>query len=443
MKKHALVELFPSGDTRAVIAIFCALLLVLRDPVTLAQAQVSQPAPASNNQPQQLLPPEQLDSLVAPVALYPDNLLSQMLVASTYPLEIVEASRWMRQNSGLKGQALTEAASKQSWDASVQALVVFPDVLTKLDQNISWTTDLGNAFLNQEADVMGAIQRLRQTAQQRGKLNTTPQQNVSTVSENNASYIVIQPADPQVIYVPQYDPTVIWGPPPAYYPYPSTGAIVASSLISFGAGVAVGALFSGGYGWGWGFGWGNRSVTINNNFIRSNRFTNVNVANGNQWRHNPAHRAGVPYNSRAVSNRYNQGRPNVATRPNVAQTQQRLGQAQRQATGQGMAQRQGQGAAQRQAGQGNRGLAQSPAARPGGGRGTGSASRTDLGGAAGARMGNRQVGGGSGRGAFGDMNMGGGRAHMNANRGASSAGRMGGGGGFRGGGGGRGGGRRR
>ena len=139
---------------------------------------------------------------------------------------------------------------------------------------------------------------------------------MSTISENNASYIVIQPANPQVIYVPQYDPTVIWGPPPVYYPYPSY-PYVASSLISFGTGIAVGALIAGGSGWGWGFGWGNRSVTINNNFIRGNRFTNVNVANGNQWRHNPAHRAGVPYNNRAVSNRYNQGqgRANVAAVP--------------------------------------------------------------------------------------------------------------------------------
>ena len=168
MKKHALVELFPSGDIRAVTAIVCSLLLVLQNPAAIAQAQVSQPAPAGNNQPQQILPPEQLDSLVAPVALYPDNLLSQILVASTYPLEIVEASRWIRQNASLKGQALTDAASKQSWDASVQALVLFPDALTRLDQNISWTTDLGNAFLSQEGDVMGAIQRLREKAQERG-----------------------------------------------------------------------------------------------------------------------------------------------------------------------------------------------------------------------------------------------------------------------------------
>jgi hypothetical protein len=384
--------------------------------------------------------------LVAPIALYPDNLLSQILVASTYPLEIVEAYRWMRQNSSLKGKALTDAVSKQSWDPSVQALVVFPDVLTKLDQNISWTTDMGNAFLNQEADVMGSIQRLRQRAQQSGNLNSTPQQTVTTASENNTSYVVIQPANPEQIYVPQYNPAAVWGPPPAYYPYPPIDYPYGVGLLSFGAGVAVGALISGGGGWGWGCGWGSGSVTVNNNFIRSNRFNNVNVANGNRWRHNPVHRAGVPYNNRAVSNRYNQGRSNVATRPNVAQTQQRLGQAQRQATGQGMAQRQGQGMAQRQAGQaqrqagqgnrGQRGPGQNPAARPGGGRG--SASRADLGAgsAAGARIGNRQVAGGGGKGAFGDMNMGGGRSQMNANRGFSSAGRMGGGGGFRGGGGG-------
>ena len=135
------------------LAILCAVLIAPGDTIFFAQAQEAQP-PADT-----LLPPEQLDSLVAPVALYPDNLLGQVLAASTYPLEIVEADRWMQQNSSLKGQALVQAASKQHWDPSIQALVVFPSVVQQMDQNLQWTTALGNAFLGQQQDVMAAVQR--------------------------------------------------------------------------------------------------------------------------------------------------------------------------------------------------------------------------------------------------------------------------------------------
>jgi hypothetical protein len=253
VKKSSVVRIFPWGDdARAAIAILCVVLIAPQNPSLFAQAP---PASSTNNQQQTSLPPGQLDSLVAPIALYPDSLLSQVLVASTYPLEIVEADRWLKQNSSLKGKALTDAASKQTWDPSVQALVVFPDVLTQLNGNIGWTTDLGNAFLAQESGVMDAVQRLRQKAQQSGKLNSTPQQTVTSASENNTTYVEIQPANPEVIYVPQYDPVAVWGPPPAYYPYPavvypSTGAIIATGVLSFGAGIAVGALISGGSGWG-------------------------------------------------------------------------------------------------------------------------------------------------------------------------------------------------
>jgi hypothetical protein len=454
VKQQCVVRIFPLGnDKRAVMAIICAFLLVFRDGIALAQVTQQQqvpPASSSGTQLQKMLPPEQLDSLLAPIALYPDALLSQVLVASTYPLEIIQADRWLKQNASLKGKALTDAAAKQPWDASIQALVVFPAVLKQLDQNINWTTELGNAFLAQQGDVMDAVQRLRQKAEQNGKLASTPQQQVTTTTENNASYIEIQPTDPQVMYVPEYNPAAIWGPPPAYYPYPPVaypyaGDIFAASVISFGAGVAVGALV-GGSGWGWGAGWGSHSVVVNNNFVRNNHFNNVNVANGNQWRHNPAHRAGVPYNNRAVANRFNQvqGRPNVATRPNVAQTQQRLGQAGQGrpnvATRPNVAQtEQRLGQAERQAGRGSVGQR---GVRPGAGQG--SASRA-AGVSSGNRIGGREVSGGNfGRGgaAFGDMNMGGGRAHMNANRGFSSAGRGGGGFGGGRGGGGRGGGGR-
>jgi Protein of unknown function (DUF3300) len=418
------MKIWPSTQVQRSLAIVCAVMLAPYQSFAWQQAQ-------AGDQQQKLLSPEQLDSLVAPIALYPDPLLSQVLVASTYPLEIVEAGRWLQQNSNVKGQALTNAVAQKSWDASVQALVVFPDVLQKLDQNISWTTDLGNAFLAQQSDVMQAIQRLRQTARENGKLKSTPQQEVTTGVDNNVSYIAIQPADPQVIYVPQYDPVGIWGPPPAYYPYPafgypSTGAAIAASAISFGTGVALGALWSGG-GWGWGFGWGGNNVIINNNFINRNRFNRANVTGNNVWRHNPAHRAGVPYGNRNVAGRFNPGgNTNRINRPTAGQTQQRLGEAGRQmgpgnigqpgrqfGRGQGM-QQPGQGSAQRLQGpnQPNRGA---------------------LGGQ--ERMGNRQLGGGNfagGRSAFSDMNQGRGRAQMNTNRGFSSMG----GGGFRAGGGG-------
>src|SRR5215467_13170210 len=177
--------------TRA-IAVFCAAMLISQRPYIYAQQ--TQPAGNPASAPQKLLTPGQLDSLVAPIALYPDPMLSQMLVASTYPLEIVEAGRWLNQHSNLKGKDLADAAAKQPWDASVQALVVLPDVLKRLDQNVNWTADLGNAFLAQQQGVMDAIQRMRRKASDAGALQSTKEQTVSTTSENNQSYIEIEPA---------------------------------------------------------------------------------------------------------------------------------------------------------------------------------------------------------------------------------------------------------
>lgn len=317
------------------IAIFCAALLTAQTPYTFAQQP--QPAGTSQQQPQQqTLNNDQLDSLVAPIALYPDPILSQILVASTYPLEIVEAARWVKQNSGLTGQALINAAAKQPWDASVQAMVALPEVLNGLNTNIAWTTDLGNAFLAQQGDVMASVQRMRARASANGALRSTPQQTVTTTSENGQTYIQILPASTQVVYVPQYNPEAVWGSP-AYYPYPSNyyppySGVLAASAISFGVGIAIGALWAGGgWGWGWGgwgwnAGWGGRAVIINNNFIRNNNFNRVNVGAGNNWVHNPMHRGAVPYNNSAVANRFNAARNNMTSRPTVNQTQQRLNQ---------------------------------------------------------------------------------------------------------------------
>ena len=169
--------------------------------------------------PGETLSPDQLDDLVAPIALYPDPLLSQIMVASTYPLELVQAYQWLTRNPGLTGPALTQAAQQQNWDPSIQALVVFPDVLKMLNDDVTWTTNLGNAFLSQQQDVMDAVQRMRQKAEQAGKLASTPQENVITTDQGGQPYIEIEPANPDVIYVPLYDPGWIWGPP-LWYPYP-------------------------------------------------------------------------------------------------------------------------------------------------------------------------------------------------------------------------------
>src|SRR5581483_6423322 len=174
--------------------------LVLIPAMALAQADLSPVPPPQAGAPQAppdvRFSPQQLDTLVAPIALYPDPLLGQVLAASTYPLEVVEAQQWLQQNSGLRGQQLTDAAKQQNWDASVQALVAFPDVLTMLNRDVRWTTDLGNAFLAQQQDVMAAVQRLRVRAQQNGKLATTPQETVTTQTQNGQSAVVIEPADP-------------------------------------------------------------------------------------------------------------------------------------------------------------------------------------------------------------------------------------------------------
>src|SRR5215469_5453908 len=201
------------------------------------------------------LPPDQLDSLVAPVALYPDPLLAQTLAASTYPLEVIQLQQWLTKNPGLKDQALADAVAKQFWDPSVQALAALPEVVKRLADDLQWTTDLGNAFLAQQNDVMDAVQRMRAKAKEKGTLKSTDQQRVETQVVENKSVVVIEQANPQVVYVPSYDPVVVWGPPIYPYPpiyYPPPGYYAAGLALSFGVGVAMGAFWSGGWGWGCG-----------------------------------------------------------------------------------------------------------------------------------------------------------------------------------------------
>ena len=198
---------------------------------------------------------ERLEQLLAPIALYPDALVAQILAGATYPTQIVEADRWMGQNSNLQGEDLAKAVDKQPWDESVKALTQFPAVLDNMSKNLSWTSALGDAYFNDQAGVTATVQKLRLQAKNAGNLKTTKEQTVTT----QAQTIIIQPANPQIVYVPTYNPTIVYGAPVAVYPGYSSADLAAAAIISFGIGMAVGAAISGGgcCGWGWSS-WGYR-----------------------------------------------------------------------------------------------------------------------------------------------------------------------------------------
>src|SRR3954454_3699018 len=232
------------GSTyRSLLAIVCALSVIPGDTLAYtplqSSAQKTPPAQAAAK-----VSADQMDSLVAPLALYPDPLLAQILAASTYPLEIILLQQWLDKNKNLKDKELADAVAKQPWDASVQALAPLPQVVKLLGDNIQWTTDLGNAFLAQQSDAMDAVQRMRKKAQEKGNLKSTEQQKVETKVIENKTVIVVEPANPQVVYVPSYDPVVVYGA--AYYPYPPiyyppVGYYAAGMAISFGVGMMMGA----------------------------------------------------------------------------------------------------------------------------------------------------------------------------------------------------------
>jgi hypothetical protein len=300
------------------VAVLCALLLAPGDTAVYAQ-----PTPRQNGSGEQAapkFPDDQLDSLVAPIALYPDPLLSQVLVASTYPLEIIQLQQWLGKHKDLKGEALVAAVEKEDWDPSIQAMAALPDAVKRLAEDIKWTTDLGNAFLAQQSDVMDAVQRMRMKANDAGNLKSNEQMKVETKVVETKTVVVIQPANPQVIYVPAYNPVVVYGPPvypypPIYYPPPSYYA--AGVAIAFGVGIAVGSYYRG--GWGYGCGWGHNNtinINVNNRYISHYNQTNVNVnrnninnvnvnRNGsNTWQHNPQHRGAAPYPNKQVASTY-------------------------------------------------------------------------------------------------------------------------------------------
>jgi hypothetical protein len=405
-----------------------------------ALAQTPAPAQPASAPAQQPLNNAQLDALVAPIALYPDALLSEVLMASTYPLEVVEADRWIGTNKTLKGDTLKAALDKQSWDDSVKSLTATPDVLDMMSNQLSWTQQLGDAVLAQQPDIMDAIQRLRSKAQTNNKLASNKQQTVTTQQQGAQQVIVIAPTDPDTVYVPYYDPSVVYGawPYPDYpaYPYywPAPGYIAAGVVatgIAFGAGYALGRWVSNGNRWGGGFNWGNNNINVNRS---------VNNIGSNNWTHNPAHRQGVRYSNANVAAKFGGNRANIS---GGAQDRMdfrgRSGQqvlnpgggagANRPNIGGGA----GAGAGANRPGGGN-----AAANRPGGGAGTnrpsgGGANRPGGGGVGTARPAVNRPAGGGGGGAMG--NIGSGRAaNVQSARGAASFGggggaRMGGGGG--------------
>jgi hypothetical protein len=248
-----------------------------------AQSATQSPAQTTQQVPVQAAQqtPEQLQQLVAPIALYPDALVAQILAAATYPDQIVEADRWLQQHTELKGEQLGQEVDKQPWDPSVKALVEFPSVLANMDKNLSWTSSLGDAYVNQQQEVMNAVQVMRDRAEKAGNLKSTSQEKV----KNEGETIVIEPADPEVVYVPEYDPWLVYGEPigvwPGWYSYP--GLFLAGPGIAFGLGFGVG--FYGGFGWGWhhwGSDWHHHGVIYNHNTYISHSRVFVNRNNFNR-----------------------------------------------------------------------------------------------------------------------------------------------------------------
>jgi len=401
------------GCTRIVLA-----LLASASGSAAAQAP-SAAAPPADTAPAKPLTADQLQSLVAPIALYPDELLAQTLVASTYPLEIIQLQQWMAKHPDLKDKALADSVATQPWDPSVQSMAAVPEVVKRLADDIQWTTELGNAFLAQQADVMDAVQVMRKKAQEKGALESNAQQKVDTVTVENKTVIVVESTNPEVIYVPSYNPTVVYPPPvypypPIYYPPYPPGA----AFVTFSFGVMMGAAI-----WGGSCchaGWGGNTVIINNN----NNFNQINNINrgqgGGNWQHNPAHRGGAPYPNQSTADRFG-GR----TAGPSAGTMDRGGQ--RGGTGAGVSNRAGGAAAGRT---GAAGVNDRSAGATG-------ASNRSAAGASGSRggesIGSRSVPSGSRSSGFsgGSSGYSGSSARASSSRGASSFGGSRGGGGGR------------
>lgn len=411
---------------------------------------------------------EELEQILAPIALYPDSLLTQILMASTYPLEVVQAERWTKQNKDMKGDALAKALEAQPWDPSVKSLVNFPQVLTMMSEKIDWTQKVGDAFLAQQQEVMASIQQLRHKAQETGNLKTTKEQVVKVEKE----VIIIESASPQVVYVPTYNPSVVYGTwaYPSYPPYPvyPPGYVAGAAVFGFAAGVAVSSA--------WGYAWGhsdwhggdvdidyNRNTNINNNINREKykqqaqgqgqrgqggqggqRGQSGQAGQGNKWQHDASHRGGVSYRDQGTAQKFNRASTNDAMKSREAYRGR--ADAGRQDLSRGGADqfKGGQGQGQRgqmdRGGSGFSGMDRGGSAFSGMDRGgsqtrdfsnRGSSSRQSMSGGSGGRGGSSFSGGGS-RGSGGFSGGGGGASRG----GGGGGGGRGGGGGGRGGGGG-------
>jgi hypothetical protein len=309
------IPTFSRRAIRAWIAMMCALAIGPGD--LLAYALPVSASPQTDRH--SVLSADQLDSLVAPIALYPDPLLAQVLAASTYPAELRELDEWLEQNFDLPEHARAEAVAQKPWDPSVQAMAAFPDLVKNMTENIHWTTDLGNAVLNQESDVMDAVQRMRQSAQDAGYLSSNPQQVIDKKVVDNRTIITIEPPTPQTVYVPYYNPSMIWGTPvypwPQFYYAPRRG-VWTGAAIGFGTGVAVGSFWGRG-GWGWrpAWGWGRNSIVVNRNAM----FVRGRGGRGGRWSHYPSRVGFAPRRGRragvvGTTGRNNFNRRNVNRR---------------------------------------------------------------------------------------------------------------------------------
>jgi Protein of unknown function (DUF3300) len=302
---HLTVEMLPTRCPYGA-ALFAVFLLM---PFPRAGAQAAAPIPA-----------QQLDDLVAPIALYPDSLVAQVLAASTYPVEIAEAQQWIKDHAKWKPAKLMDEAKKQTWDPSVKAMVAFPQVLSMMNQTLTCTTQLGNAFLAQQADVMLAVQRMRAQAEAKGTLHSTEKIKVANEEKNGHNAITIQPVNPEIWYVRYYNPVYVWGPP-VWGEYPEL--VYPGVDIGFGflPGIDIGLYFGGWGGWGWGgWGWGpdwfGGGIFIDYSFFHRYGFGEFHGELGRgAWAHEPGHRLGVPYPNHELSGRYGAGGPHFGTPP--------------------------------------------------------------------------------------------------------------------------------
>ena len=294
-------------EKKILSGVLCVLLVIISTPIDARAAmafQSQEAAPASDYSGQGApLTAAELQALVAPIALYPDALVAQILSGATFPDQVAIADNWLQTNKALTGTALTQAVDKQTWDPSIKALTEFPSVLNKMAQSLAWTSSLGEAYHNQQADVMTAVQTLRAQAKKAGNLKSGAQ---ITVVQPSPQTIVIQPTNPQIVYVPEYNPTIVYGYPyvtPGY----SAGAVIATGVLAFGAGLAVGAMMSDGWGYSsWNCDWHGGAVYYHggayygnsawhggyygggyyNNGYHNNNYNNYNHSNYNNSGHN-------------------------------------------------------------------------------------------------------------------------------------------------------------